>query len=484
MLSPRTLPSFIVAGIAAVLVSPSSAPAQAKDAFVAGLTQLIAAVENTNGDEAPLVAAIDAMARGLAEWDARVAGVESGLRAEIGAAPPPLAARMRATLGAVYLERGRVADALQQFEAAATLDPTLAEVHVLRGVAFELAGKATEAASAYASAWQAGAPTTARAYLYLRSRRASDARRALDARALLASALDAATSIEPRIRFSSASLLDEGSVAAPILPLTVYAEAFASIASGRFEDAIARLRIVAASDAMRAQARDERSRLARADALLDAGNPGAAADALRETLQVLPGCSLAQWKLGRLYQRMGNEAEALPLLEKIATLPVLAGRSHVLAAIGRLHHNRFDLEAAEAVYLRRLALHPNDSSSHYDLGEIYRAQDKLDEAFVEYAAAALLDPGSARAFAMIGQVHAAAGRDEAAVGMLRRAIAIDAAQLDARYGLSRALLRLGHVDDAQQELRVFEQMQAKAMEDERRRFLNNQQKLEDALNSR
>ena len=58
------------------------------------------------------------MTRGLEEWDARVARVESGLRAEITNAPPPVAAQMRATLGTVYLERGRIEDALAQFGAA------------------------------------------------------------------------------------------------------------------------------------------------------------------------------------------------------------------------------------------------------------------------------------------------------------------------------------------------------------------------------
>ena len=58
---------------------------------------------------------------------------------------------------------------------------------------------------------------------------------------------------------------------------------------------------------------------------------------------------------------------------------------------------------------------------------------------------------------MIGQVEAAAGRDEQAVVMLRRAVTLDAGLLDARYALSRALLRLGRAEEAQQELRAFEQ---------------------------
>ena len=40
------------------------------------------------------------------------------------------------------------------------------------------------------------------------------------------------------------------------------------------------------------------------------------------------------------------------------------------------------------------------------------------------------------------------------------------------------------VEEAQQELRVFEQAQAKAMDEERRRFRDNQQKIDDVLKVR
>src|SRR5262245_17220600 len=122
----------------ALVLSPSLAHAQAKDAFVEGLAQLINVIDGTVGDEGPpLTAAVEAMTRGLAEWDARIVGVESGFRADVTTAPPPAAARMRATLGTVYLERGRIDDALTQFAAAAELDPTLAQVHLLRALAYE-----------------------------------------------------------------------------------------------------------------------------------------------------------------------------------------------------------------------------------------------------------------------------------------------------------------------------------------------------------
>jgi len=153
----RSSSALIATSIAAVTLWPSASHAQAKDAFVEGLAQLINVVDGTYGDEGPaLAAAVDAMTRGLAEWDARVARVESGFRAEVAAAPPAAAARMRTALGTVYLERGRIEDALAQFGVAVDLDPSFAQVHVLRGLAYERSNRAAEASAAY-RAWPASA---------------------------------------------------------------------------------------------------------------------------------------------------------------------------------------------------------------------------------------------------------------------------------------------------------------------------------------
>jgi tetratricopeptide (TPR) repeat protein len=167
--------------------------------------------------------------------------------------------------------------------------------------------------------------------------------------------------------------------------------------------------------------------------------------------------------------------------ERAATKPVVAGLARLYAIVGQACHAQFDLDGAASAYRQRVRIAPNDRNAHFDLAEVYRAQDKLDEARVEYLAAALLDPTSATTFGMLGQVEAAAGHDEVAVAMLRRAVALDAGLLEARYGLSRALLRLGRSEEAQQELRAYEQAQAKAMDEQRRQFRDNQQKIDEVL---
>ena len=130
---------------------------------------------------------------------------------------------------------------------------------------------------------------------------------------------------------------------------------------------------------------------------------------------------------------------------------------------------------------RRVDLTPNDVAAHIDIGDVYRAQDRLDEALAEYSIASLLDATNVRALVTTAQIHAAAGRDESAVKLLRRAVTLDASHLEARYALSRALMRLGLTEDALRELQVFEQLQQKAMQDERRRFEENQIRIDETL---
>ena len=236
-------------------------------------------------------------------------------------------------------------------------------------------------------------------------------------------------------------------------------------------------------NAVRLNPEDERSRLAIADVLVEHGDPAGARAVLVEAAGELPQSGLARWKLGRLSALMGDESGALAAFDAAAGIPVVAGAAHVHAAIGRLHHNSLDLDAAAAAYARRVELVPNDPAAHLDLGDVYRERGDLDAALAEFLVAALLDPASARAMASTGQMHAAAGRDADAAAALARAVEIDPSHLEARYALSRALLRLGRADDARRELATFETLQRQAMDEERRRFKENQRKIDEALKS-
>jgi tetratricopeptide (TPR) repeat protein len=538
---------------ALVLISPVPGNAQVKDDFVQALVRLANAANGVFGDEGPVVlAAIDEMAEGLAQWDATIGRMESGLQAEIGAAPLPMAARMRTALGAAYLERGRLDEALAQFDTAAKLDPMFGEVHVFRGLAQELANRPMEAAEAWRVAWQKQPENLASAYRARRAGRSVSDTTLVDATTrALATAVELGSVPGEKIAatFVNARLLDEASVSSPVFLPALYSDALTLISDAKYAEAIDALRTAAALDslvidralqsdevkrgaaesrrqnapaattalttaagrdpdsaevhrllgfalwserrypsaidhlqtAIRLNPRDERARLALADVLFESGNPVGARAVLGELTQAMPRSGQGHWKLGRLHQALGDEAGALRSYEAASTLPHLAGGSQVYTALGRIRHNQLDLDRAASAYQRRVELTPSDAAAHLDLGDVYRAQDRLDDALAEYLVAALLDSTSVRALATAAQIHVAAGRDEAGVTLLRRAVALDSDHLESRYALARALMRLGLTDEARRELERFEQLQQKALQDERRRFQENQIKIDETL---
>ena len=150
-------------GLAWLSCAPASAWAQAKNEFVGALIELTQAVGGATGPEGPaLQASLDAMAKGLADWDAAVSRVEAGFAGAIKSASPAEAARMRATLAATYLDRGRVADAVPHLDQAVALDPSFVAAHLLRGLAHARLNR-TAAAAAENGAAADGEPAAARA---------------------------------------------------------------------------------------------------------------------------------------------------------------------------------------------------------------------------------------------------------------------------------------------------------------------------------
>ena len=535
-------------GIVCLLAVTRPAAAQPAEAFAAALVDVAVAARGSIGDEGPmLVAAIDRLAASLEQWDGVIANMERGLAAEIGKAPRPVAARMRATLGSAYLERGRSTDAVRELDLAVALEPQLAVAHTLRGIALDRLNRSREARAAFAAAWQHG-PDAVTAYQFLRSGRQAQRQSGSDPAkplAVLTGAVDRSVQApQDPVEILGMRVTYEGSEAALYAPSS-YAPAFVLIAADRYAEAIAVLRNVAAADPLvtdtatqtpeakaaiaasrsstgaalealaaavsrypqsmelrrllgarrsesgshadavallngvvRDRPRDERARMALFKALVDAGELVAAAKALQATAAAFPQSWQAQFWLSTVLERLGDGAGAVQALQAAAkiTRSPTADR-----ALGRLHHAQLNLEPAVAAYQRGLAALPGDGSAHQELGVVYRDLGRLDDAAAEFAIAALLAPGDRRAFAELGQLYAAAGDDARAVPLLRYALAGNPDLLAARYALSRALLRLGHRDEAARELEVFQQQQRKAMEAERQRFEENSRKIDEVL---
>ena len=135
-----------------------------------GLSELTAASAGTFGDEGPRIGpALDRMARGLAEWDRAIQAFEARVASELPAASPRRRRRRCERHWArMYVERGRLADALREIEAASRLEPQRADLHLLRARLLDATARSADAGEAFRAAWAAdpGNPITAYYFLH------------------------------------------------------------------------------------------------------------------------------------------------------------------------------------------------------------------------------------------------------------------------------------------------------------------------------
>lgn len=213
--------------------------------------------------------------------------------------------------------------------------------------------------------------------------------------------------------------------------------------------------------------RDERSRLARARVLSVSGRDADAQRALREAIQAFPDSSLAHWSLGLLYERLNHHADARREIES-ATAGAVGGRADLYTAIGRLAGSATDVPAAIDAFGRAVDANPNDPVAHKYLAGALLQQDRVNDAFIEFVAALLIDPLDADAHAGIGRIHLDAGRYADAVDALRRAVEVRPDHGEARYALATALTRLGKTQEAAREFDRVEEAQRRALAERRR----------------
>jgi len=208
--------------------------------------------------------------------------------------------------------------------------------------------------------------------------------------------------------------------------------------------------------------RDERARLALADALITADRLPAARDALQELLKTHPSSGRARYTLGLVYQRQGLYADAIRELTAAAALKPLLGLNSVYETIGALARSQQQYDTAVSAFSQRIDLIPNDAGAHHALGEMYFRQGRQLEALAEFTAAVMLDPKRADSHVAAGQVHLRAGRYAEAVAAARSAVALDGAHREARYVLATSLVRMGNVGEGSRELEIYQRLQTEA----------------------
>jgi tetratricopeptide (TPR) repeat protein len=221
-------------------------------------------------------------------------------------------------------------------------------------------------------------------------------------------------------------------------------------------------------EAVRLSPMDERARLMLARVVEESGDTARAERLLMETVKTIPSSARARFRLGRLYEAANRIEDAVREYEAAIGIGVLTGEAPLLLDIGALHHREFDAKRAEAAFARAVALRPNDAVAHRERGRSLLELERPEAAFVELAAALLVDSRDYESYITLGQIHLDAGRYPQAARLLTRAIAIDPDEPEAYYALSTVLVRSGKNEEAAPHFATFARLQARALENRRR----------------
>ena len=438
---------FLVLGITVTLaLRPSTAHAQL-ETFVQAVRELAEATTQPESLRSNAIrTAANRMGTALVEWDRYISALEAKVVREIPGAPDQRAYQLQVELGVVYRARGRLVDALREFDAAVALRPSASDLQVVRALTLEAASRPKEAGKAFRAAWKFDARDPVKAYYVAQRPAAGNAAERDRARALLTDTyrrlgFDAAP--PTAAPFVTLDVISDNLSRTPVIGDDATAEGFALLRAGKYSEAVAALR------------QADRAKTATGDSPLEHFARGQGDEAENRAVDAR-----------REYQAAFRGA--------------LAGRSVLAVGIARLAQVDGDQGAAIEAFTLAVQLNPNDPNIHKEFAAAYAAQDRLEDAFCELMAALLVDPRDAQAHAAIGQLYLQAGRDAEAVTAFNRALELMPDRYEVRYALATALARLGKTTDAARQLDMFEHARRDMLE-KRRRAISNEVEQEEAI---
>src|SRR5258706_6348334 len=244
--------TFIALAAVMIVLMPSTASAQ-RQPFVDHLIAFRSLLFGPYGDEGPrAVEEIDRLSAALSAWD-------SSVRAEEGALRTDPRVEARTSLASLFADRGRLADALFEVDAALAIDPRRRALHTFRGRLLDALGRETEATAAYQHAWDLDRTDAVNAYLAFSptptaSSPTPSAETSESIPPTVAALLDAQRAVRPAADRSRSkpilelSLIPDGASTSALFAPAVYAGGFDAIAAGNYQEALARFRAAPARD--------------------------------------------------------------------------------------------------------------------------------------------------------------------------------------------------------------------------------------------
>jgi tetratricopeptide (TPR) repeat protein len=186
------------------------------------------------------------------------------------------------------------------------------------------------------------------------------------------------------------------------------------------------------------------------------GRAKEAADALSQAAALGDLGAPGNYVLGKVYQQLGRDAEALAALRRAAADAQYARDApqyaqDALVSVGFLLLKQNQAKEAIAPLEQAVRLNGQSAAAQAMLGSAYVAADRPEEGLAALRAAAALDPNQFYTQFGLGYAHLSLNHDEEAVAAFTAALRLQPSSPDAFVGLGNAytrLLRYREADDA------------------------------------
>lgn len=437
-----------------VLVVPSTALAQ-RDAFLASFVQFYQTLRGAYGDEGPqLVAHLDQMTTALAAWDAQIRDAESQLQPRLAGTDAQTALQVHAILASLYLERGRLDDALREFEAAITVDPRAA-FHRYAGLIHQAAARQADAADAFRAAWllDPADPQNAYRLLVYRSDRttATEVEQALATLARVEGEVVRLERPQAASPFRTTQAIDDDAGGGLGFVPPTYASGLSLVQRGAYEAGLSSLRAAVAADPLAADGVSRTEPMAQGIAALRQGRVDVAIERLEAAVAGAGESSEAHRVLGTAYGVRGDMARSVQHLRDAVRLNPRDERGWT--ALARTFEDMVEPAEAEEVLRAALVVLPESGALRWRLRSVRgRRIDQSDLDLLAAADGLVLFAGKGE---MLGQLAGMAQDDldyDRALTLLERRVALTPNSAAAHKAIGRAYVDQGREEPAYAEL--------------------------------
>jgi tetratricopeptide (TPR) repeat protein len=161
--------------------------------------------------------------------------------------------------------------------------------------------------------------------------------------------------------------------------------------------------------------------------------------------------------------RMLFRQEFTPIAEEYAQKAIAADPKLPLAhqLLGEVHMFASKIPEAISDFQQELALNPGNSAAYYKLGDAYSRVQKYDDAERQLQRSIWLDATSTGPYILLGKVLEKKGEPVLALRTLQRAATMDPNNPMTHQLLGQAYRDVGKTDEAEQELKIAEQLRNK-----------------------